>query len=75
MLIAEGNIERHTKAIVQEIVSKLKKEKFYPLKVEVEGDWIVIDYGSIIVHIFIPEFREKYQIEKIWSKGNYKNLG
>lgn len=72
LIIAEGHVDRHVQAICNEIVIKLKKKKKrIPLHVEgiQEGDWVVIDYGDIAVHLFMPGMREKYQLEKLWKDG------
>ncbi|MBN1915100.1 MAG: ribosome silencing factor [Parachlamydiales bacterium] len=76
VLIAEGNVSRHVHAIAQEIIEKGKKIGISPCHVEgmEEGDWIVIDYGDVIVHLFIPSLRQKYQLEKLWQEGNIMTL-
>jgi len=77
MIIAEGNVDIHVKAIAEAIISQLKKEKILPFKVEgrMHGDWVVIDYQNIIVHLFMPHLRERYQLEKLWSKGEIIKIG
>lgn len=75
ILIAEGNVQRHTMAIAQEIVTTMRDQhKLRPTLVEGwhTGDWILLDYSGILVHLFIPEMREKFQLEKLWSEG--KNI-
>ena len=76
MIIAEGGVDRHVKAIADSIVLDLKKKKIFPYKVEgrMSGGWIVLDYSSVIVHIFVSNLREKYQLEKLWSKGKIVDL-
>lgn len=71
MIIAEGSVERHVYAISQAIQEKLKGDGEYPLHVggEKESDWIVIDYCDFIVHLFIPDLRERYAIEQLWKKS------
>ena len=68
MIIASGNSKRHISSMAEHIKQKLTKEK---LKVRIEGieqsEWILIDCNFIIVHIFLPEVREYYNLEKIWS--------
>ena len=72
-IIAEGTVDRHVKALSQAIMDELssKKGKRTPLHVEGEreGDWVVIDYGDFVIHLFIPELREKYALEELWQKG------
>lgn len=77
MIIAEGNVDRHVIAIADAIVHDLKKEGVRPLHVEgVEGDgeWVVLDYGPVHVHLFTPVMREKYRLETLWSKGEVIDL-
>lgn len=76
VIIAEGNIDRHIKALSSIIKDKLHEAGRHPLYVEGEqtGDWIVIDCSDIVVHLFIPEFREKYNLEKLWNKSKVVDL-
>lgn len=70
-IIAEGTVDRHVKAISHSIIHALKDLGESPMHVEGEqtGDWVVIDFCNIIVHLFIPDLREKYGIEKLWKDG------
>lgn len=70
-LIAEGNVERHVKAIQNAILDSMGQKGHKPLHVEGirESDWIVIDYGEIVIHLFIPELRERYALENLWKEG------
>lgn len=77
MIIAEGNVNRHLQAIANTIIDDIKKEMgFSPYLVEGkgDGDWVVLDYQSIVIHLFLPSLREKYQIEKLWSEGKLVDL-
>ncbi len=69
MLIASGRTDRHVGAIADRIKEKLKDNGFG--RVRVEGtetcDWVLIDTGDVIVHLFRPEVREFYNLEKMWS--------
>jgi ribosome-associated protein len=75
-IIAEGNVDRHVRAMGSSITSKMKENGIMPLHVEGEqsGDWIVIDYGEIVIHLFTPELREKYAIEQLWHEGKLVDL-
>lgn len=70
-VIAEGTVDRHLKAISQSIVHALSDIGDKPLHVEGEGsgDWVVIDYGYVVIHLFVPDIREKYAIESLWKEG------
>ena len=77
MIIAEGNVDRDVKALAASVIEDLKKEEeISPYKVEgkLGGDWIVIDYQDVIVHLFMPYLREKYQLERLWSEGKIIDL-
>lgn len=69
MVIASGRSQRHVGAIAEQISRKLKEEGFG--KVRMEGlrnsDWVLIDAGDVIAHIFQPEVREFYNLERLWS--------
>ena len=70
-IIAEGTVDRHVRALSQTIMDEFTSRGIEPLHVEgqQDGDWIVLDYGDIVVHLFIPELREKYALEQLWKKG------
>ena len=69
MVVASGRSTRHVTAICEHIISDLKDEGFGNARVEGldAGDWVLIDTGDIIVHVFRPEVRAFYNIEKMWS--------
>ncbi len=71
-VICSGASERQVRAIVDEILEKMKKEAgIIPLNVEgvASSGWVLVDYGSVIVHIFAPRLREYYSLEKLWSEA------
>lgn len=69
MLIATGRSDRHVGAIADQIQRALKEEGCGRVRVEGQPkcDWVLIDTGDIIVHVFQPEVREFYNLEKMWS--------
>ncbi len=69
MVIASGRSDRHVGAIAEQIISRLKDEGYGNAKVEGMPlcEWVLIDAGDIIVHIFKPEVRNFYNLEKMWS--------
>ena len=68
-LIMHGNSIRQNSAIAEGLESELKKMGIRPLSVEGRNsaDWILLDYGHFIVHIFSPKAREYYSLEKLWG--------
>jgi ribosome-associated protein len=71
MVIASGRATRHVGSIADKLVEELKNAGHG--KVKVEGlphcDWVLIDCGDVIVHLFRPEVRAFYNLEKMWSAG------
>ncbi len=69
MVVVSGRSNRHVMAICEHLISDLKDEGFGNARVEGldTGDWVLIDTGDIIVHVFRPEIREFYNIEKMWA--------
>jgi ribosome-associated protein len=76
VIIAEGNIDKHVIAIAQGVIDHLEKLGQTPIYVEglKTGDWIVIDYLHIMVHLFMPGLRDKYQLEQLWREGHIIDL-
>ena len=68
MVICSGRSSRQVGAIAEKLVDRLKQEFGRLCKVEGKetGDWVLIDAGDVIVHVFRPEVREFYQLEKMW---------
>ena len=73
MVVTSGRSHRHVGAIADRLVSDLKQAGFGPMRVEglPHCDWVLIDSGDMIVHIFRPEVREFYNIEKMWQAEPY----
>jgi ribosome-associated protein len=69
MVIASGRSTRQVAAIAEKLVDNIKQEFGFTPKVEGKesGDWVLVDTGDVIVHIFRPEVREFYQLEKLWQ--------
>lgn len=69
VLIADGNVERHVIALAREMEDFMKKKGQKPVHVEGmgTGDWIVLDFFEIVIHLFIPKMRQKYQLERLWA--------
>ncbi|KQV35784.1 MULTISPECIES: ribosome silencing factor [unclassified Rhizobium] len=69
MVVVSGRSNRHVSAIADHLISDLKDEGYGNARVEglETGDWVLIDSGDIIIHVFRPEIREFYNIEKMWA--------
>ena len=71
MVIASGRSVLQTRALADELDDKMA-ELGVPLRTREgyqEGRWIVMDYGTVLVHIFHPEAREYYHLERLWADG------
>ncbi|MDO8290995.1 MAG: ribosome silencing factor [Parvibaculum sp.] len=69
MVVASGRSGRHVAAIADHVMRRLKEDGFGLARAEgmTQGDWVLIDAGDIVIHIFRPEVREFYRLEKMWS--------
>jgi ribosome-associated protein len=68
-LICSGTSERQVKAISEAIQESLSAAGAHPLHVEGQrtGNWVLLDYGDLVAHVFQPEPREFYGLEKLWA--------
>ena len=71
MVVTSGRSNVHVAAIAENLVKDLKRAGVTGIRVEGlrQGDWVLIDAGDVIVHVFRPEVREFYALEKMWSAG------
>ncbi len=69
MVIASGRSSRQVAAIAEHLVDKLKTDLDRLCRVEGKetGDWVLIDCGDAVIHVFRPEVRDFYQLEKMWA--------
>ena len=72
MVIASGRSTRQVAAMAQKLAEKVKQEGFGPVKLEglPAADWVLIDAGDVVVHIFRPEVRSFYNLERMWAFGD-----
>ena len=68
LVVASGRSQRHVGALADHIMQKLKQSGVADVRVEglPQCDWVLVDAGDVVVHIFRPEVRSFYNIEKIW---------
>lgn len=69
-LVASANNARQVDAVVDEIEERVLKncaEKVLSQEGKAEGNWVLLDYGAVVCHIFTPETRDYYRIESLWG--------
>jgi len=71
MVIASGRSSRQVAAIAQKLAERLKKEGFGNARIEglPAADWVLVDAGGVVVHLFRPEVRSFYNLERMWGFG------
>lgn len=72
MVIASGRSTRQVASMASKLAEKIKRETGRPTRIEglANADWVLIDAGDVIVHLFRPEVRTFYNLEKMWSFGD-----
>jgi len=70
MVIASATSDRHARAVATRVIDTLREEGVRPIGSEGEGaaDWILIDYGDVIVHVMQERTRAFYDLEKLWGE-------
>ena len=76
MVIASGRSQRHVGAMADKVLRRLKDAGFGNAKVEgaTACDWVLIDAGDVIVHLFRPEVRAFYNLERVWSEAAHASM-
>lgn len=71
LIVASGRSGRHVGALADHVMHKLKEAGIKDVRVEgmPQADWVLVDAGDLVVHLFRPEVRSFYNIEKIWAGG------
>ena len=71
LVIVTGETSRHLEAVANDVTRSLRKSKVRPLHREGtgQGGWILVDYGDVVLHVFDRETRERYALERLWSRG------
>ncbi|GAB3014914.1 ribosome silencing factor [Bowmanella dokdonensis] len=69
MLVCSGNSKRHVVSIADKVVTEAKQVGLKPLSVEGQdtGEWVLVDFGELILHVMQDEARDFYQLEKLWG--------
>lgn len=69
IIVATGTSNRQVKGLANNVMDDGKKADFRPIGIEgmETGEWVLVDYGDIVVHVMLPTTREFYELEKLWS--------
>jgi ribosome-associated protein len=75
-IICSGTSDRHRKSLADDVQELMEKEKVEMLSKEGyrTADWILLDYGYVVINIFSGDAREKYKLERLWSDGALSDL-
>ncbi len=70
-VVASGRSSRHVAAMAEHLARRLKESGYgtRPVSGQGQGDWVLVDAGDVIVHLFRPEVRDYYDLEGMWSVG------
>jgi ribosome-associated protein len=78
LVICTARNERQAKAIQEEVYQRLKQDdRLLPANVEGESEarWVLMDYLDCVLHVFVPELRERYRLEVLWEEAPRLDLG
>ncbi|PID55165.1 MAG: ribosome silencing factor [Gammaproteobacteria bacterium] len=70
LVVASGTSNRHVKSLADNVCMEAKKAGMRPLGVEGEdaGEWVLVDFGDVVVHVMLPATRDFYDLERLWSQ-------
>lgn len=68
LVIASGTSNRHVKSLADNVCMEAKKQGMRPIGVEGEdaGEWVLVDFGDVVVHVMLPATRDFYDLERLW---------
>lgn len=77
MMIVSGTSTRHVQSVADKVIDQMRGHGVRAIGVEGEkiGEWVLIDFGEIVVHVMRPQTRDFYNLEKLWSDGKHVDLG
>jgi len=69
LVITSGTSNRHVKALASNVSVEAKKQGMRPLGVEGDdaGEWVLVDFGDVVVHVMLPATRDFYDLERLWT--------
>lgn len=69
MVVTSGTSNRHVKSLAANVVDEAKQRDMRPIGVEGDnvGEWVLVDFGDVVVHVMLPDARAFYDIERLWS--------
>jgi ribosome-associated protein len=68
LVIASGTSNRHVKSLANNVCMEAKKQGMRPIGVEGDdvGEWVLVDFGDVVVHVMLPATRDFYDLERLW---------
>jgi ribosome-associated protein len=69
LVITSGTSSRHVKSLASHVSVEAKKRDIHPLGMEGDdaGDWVLVDFSHVVVHVMLPEMRDFYDLERLWA--------
>ena len=69
LVIASGNSNRHVKSLADNVIDVARQHGMRPLGVEgtTGAEWVLVDYGDVVLHVMLPATRDFYDLERLWS--------
>ncbi|MBQ6410921.1 MAG: ribosome silencing factor [Atopobiaceae bacterium] len=77
-LICTGQNKRLVDSVIDEVEERVRincEEKPLSIEGRAEGNWVLMDYGTVVIHVFTPETREFFRLEKLWGDAPRVDLG
>ena len=70
LVITSGTSNRHVKSLADHVSVEAKKESIRPMGMEGEdaGEWVLVDFGDVVVHVMLPATRDFYDLERLWAE-------